>query len=160
MFITTDISVTLWILNQNKKGGKYHGRKQRNREHEILYMDLRTWTQNSVKNENKKKVVLKADQIERAAKIYHDWQCEGVDGRKYEVPELYRSVYIDEIEKQNWALTPSKYIEFVDHDLDIDYDKEMKRVQLEMMNILKQEKETQAMLESAFRGIGYGINED
>lgn len=30
LFITTDISVTLWILNQNKKGGMWHGRKQRN----------------------------------------------------------------------------------------------------------------------------------
>lgn len=28
LFITTDISVTLWILNQNKKGGMWHGRKQ------------------------------------------------------------------------------------------------------------------------------------
>lgn len=36
LFITTDISVTLWILNQNKKGGSYHGRNLRNREHEIL----------------------------------------------------------------------------------------------------------------------------
>ena len=36
LFITTDISVTLWILNQNKKGGNYHGRKLRNREYEIL----------------------------------------------------------------------------------------------------------------------------
>lgn len=32
LFITTDISVTLWILNQNKKGGMYHGRNLRNRE--------------------------------------------------------------------------------------------------------------------------------
>lgn len=37
LFITTDISVTLWILNQNKKGGKYHGRNLRNREHEMLH---------------------------------------------------------------------------------------------------------------------------
>ena len=43
VFITTDISVTLWILNQNKKGGNYHGRNQRNREYEILFMDLRLW---------------------------------------------------------------------------------------------------------------------
>ena len=26
---------------------------------------------------------------------------------------------------------PSKYIEFIDHDLDIDYDKEMQRIQKE-----------------------------
>ena len=40
LFITTDISVTLWILNQNKKGGKYHERMLRNREHEILFAKI------------------------------------------------------------------------------------------------------------------------
>ena len=65
LFITTDISVTLWILNQNKRGGAYHGRALRNREHEILFMDLRTWTENPVKGESKKKVRLTAKQIEK-----------------------------------------------------------------------------------------------
>lgn len=157
LFITTDISVTLWILNQNKKGGSYHGRNLRNREHEILFMDLRTWTENPVKGENKKKVLLDSTQIERAADIYHTWQSEGTDGSCYEVPELYRSVGIDEIEQNNWALTPSKYIEFIDHDLEIDYEKEMSRIQSEMQEVMKQEKKSQQMLEDAFRGIGYGI---
>mgnify|MGYP002337922299 CR=1 FL=1 len=121
LFITTDISVTLWILNQNKKGGKYHGRNLRNREHEILFMDLRQWTENAVKGESKKKVRLDTEQIEKAADIYHTWQCEGTDGAAYEMPELYRSVCINEIESKGWALTPSKYIEFIDHDLEIDY---------------------------------------
>lgn len=158
LFITTDISVTLWILNQNKKGGRYHGRNLRNREHEILFMDLRTWTENPVKGENKKKVLLKTDQIERAADIYHTWQSEGTDGSRYEAAELYRSVGIEEIEKNHWALTPSKYIEFIDHDLEIDYEKEMTRIQAEMQEVMKQEKKSQQMLENAFRGIGYGID--
>lgn len=158
LFITTDISVTLWILNQNKKGGKYHGRNLRNREHQILFMDLRQWTENPVKGENKKKVELKTDQIEHAAEIYHTWQSEGTDGTNYGIPELYRSVGIDEIEEKGWALTPSKYIEFIDHDLEIDYEKEMTRIQKEMHNVLKQEKESQQMLEDVFRGIGYGID--
>ena len=158
LFITTDISVTLWILNQNKKGGNYHGRTLRNREHEILFMDLRQWTENHVKGENKKKVRLITEQIERAADIYHTWQCEGTDGTNYEIPELYRSVDIAEIENKGWALTPSKYIEFVDHDLEIDYEKEMTRIQAEMQEVMKQEKKSQQMLEDAFRGIGYGID--
>lgn len=158
LFITTDISVTLWILNQNKKGGSYHGRNLRNREHEILFMDLRTWTENPVKGENKKKVLLKTDQIERAADIYHTWQSEGTDGSCYEAAELYRSVGIDEIEQNHWALTPSKYIAFIDHDLEIDYEKEMARIQAEMQAVMKQEKKSQQMLEEAFRGIGYGID--
>ena len=158
LFITTDISVTLWILNQNKKGGSYHGRNLRNREGEILFMDLRTWTENPVKNEGKKKVSLDDVQIQRAADVYHTWQTEGTDGMHYEVPELYRSVGIAEIERQGWSLVPSKYIEFVDHDLEIDFGAEMSRIQAEMRDILAQEKQSQKLLEDAFRGIGYGID--
>ncbi|WP_300685882.1 N-6 DNA methylase [Acutalibacter sp. 1XD8-36] len=73
LFITTDISVTIRILNQNKKGGEYHGRTLRNREHKILFMDLRTWTKNSVKDEGKKKVLLNNEQIQIAADICHTW---------------------------------------------------------------------------------------
>ena len=158
LFITTDISVTLWILNQNKKGGEYNGRNLRDRQGEILFVDLRQWTENKVKGENKKKIQLTHEQIQRAVDIYHTWQNEGIDGNNYEVPELYRSVNIEEIEENNWALTPSKYIEFIDRDLDIDFEKEMSRIQKEMSNLMKQEKETQRMLEEAFRGIGYEIN--
>ena len=168
LFITTDISVTLWILNQNKKGGEYHGRTLRNRENEILFMDLRTWTENPVKNEGKKKVFLSDEQIQRAADIYHTWQNEGTDGANYAIPELYRSVktrkWVDQdgneglsIEQQCWSLVPSKYIEFIDHDLDIDFNAEISRIQAEMRDVLAQEKQSQKMLEDAFRGIGYEL---
>lgn len=174
LFITTDISVTLWILNNNKKGGNYHNRIQRNREYEILFMDLRTWTDNPVKNENKKKVLLSSNksidtddikinvlgQIEKVTEIYHKWQSTEVDGSNYEVPELYRSVKIDEIKEKGWTLTPSKYIEFIDHDLDIDFDKEMKRIQSEMSEIIDKEEKSQKMLKEAFEEIGYGIEEN
>lgn len=73
------------------------------------------------------------------------------------MPELYRSVGMDEIEKQGWSLIPSKYIEFIDHDLEIDFPAEMARIQQEMHAVLAQEKQSQKMLEDAFRGIGYGI---
>ena len=120
-------------------------------------MDLRTWTENPVKGENKKKVRLETDQIERAAKIYHTWQNEGTDGTHYEVPELYRSVCMTEIKQNGWSLVPSKYIEFIDHDLEINFPAEMARIQKEMREVLAQEKQSQQMLEDAFKGIGYGI---
>ncbi|GJG36313.1 N-6 DNA methylase [Prevotella lacticifex] len=159
LFITTDISVTFWILNQNKRGGTYHGRQLRDRQHEILFMDLRRWTDNAVKGEQKKKVLLDEQQIHRVADLYHQWQSEGTDGQHFAEPELYRSVGIKEIEDNDWSLVPSKYIEFIDHDLEIDYPKEMARIQQEMKQLLKREKESQRMLEEAFKGIGYGIEE-
>ena len=157
LFITTDISVTFWILNQNKKGGKYHGRMLRNREHEILFMDLRQWTENPIKGEQKKKVQLITEQIQRVADIYHQWQKKGTEGKNFAVPELYRSVGIEEIRQNNWTLVPSKYIEFIDHDLEIDYPKEMARIQQEIRELMQREKESQKMLEEAFKGIGYEI---
>ena len=159
LFITTDISVTLWILNQNKRGGSYHGRQLRDRRNEILFMDLRRWTDNAVKGEQKKKVLLNEQQIQQVADLYHQWQSVGTDGQHFAEPELYRSVGIDEIKANDWSLVPSKYIEFIDHDLEIDYPKEMARIQQEMKQLLKREKESQRMLEEAFKGIGYGIEE-
>lgn len=176
LFITTPISVTLWILNQNKKGGSYHGRKLRNREHEVLFMDLRSWNKNSVKNEHYKKTFLDEKQINKVVEIYQRWQSEGINGKCYEEPEFYKSVitenkYIKKskdsiidipkdiltIENKDYTLIPSKYIDFIDHDLEIDYENEMKRIQNEMKNILEKEKESQKLLSDAFKGIGYGI---
>ena len=157
LFITTDISVTLWILNQNKNGRLYHERNLRDRHNEILFMDLRTWTENAVKSEGKKKYMLSPEQIQRAAEIYHTWQEEGTDGRNYSVPELYRSVHADEIASCDYSLVPSRYIEFMDRDMNIDFESEMLRIQNEMRGIMSEERESQNILEDAFGGIGYGI---
>ena len=155
LFITTDISVTMWILNMNKKGGTYHGRKLRNREKEILFMDLRQWTENPVKGEQKKKVLLKTDQIERAAEIYHKWQSEGTDGATYAVPELYKSVHFDEIKMNNFSLVPSRYIEFVDRDQSIDYEKVMSDAAEKVSEILARQEANRTALENAFAALGY-----
>ena len=155
LFITTDISVTLWILNQNKKGGMYHGRNLRNREYEILFMDLRQWTENPVKGEQKKKVVLKEDQINRATDIYFHWQAVGTDGTQYEEPELYRSVGIKEIEENDFSLVPSRYIEFVDRDSDIDYNKVLTETASAVSELLNRQKENDEKLRNALKQLGY-----
>lgn len=158
LFITTDISVTLWILNQNKKGGMWHGRKQRNREGEILFMDLRQWTENPVKGEQKKKVILKDNQIKRATEIYFKWQAEGTDGTNYAEPELYRSVRIDEadgIEANNFSLVPSRYIEFVDRDSAIDYHKVLTETASTVTDLLERQKKNDDMLRKALNRLGY-----
>ena len=175
MFYTTDISVTLWILNMNKGAGEVNGRKVRDRRGEILFMDLRTWNENVGvieidKGKSKKKTILTKDQIKRIKTIYNNWQS--VDTSLYvDVPELCKSVKTRKwfkengeeglsVERQGWVLTPSKYIDFIDHDLDIDYESEMTRIQNEMKAVLVKEKASQKMLVNAFRGIGYGIDED
>ena len=161
MFYTTDISVTLWILNMNKKAGIVNNKKLRDRSGEILFVDLRRWD-NQVeeividKGKKKKKTVLSDEQIAKVKQIYQDWQSED-RGNYLDIPELCQSAMSFEISEQNYSLAPSKYIEFVDHDLEIDYPAEMKRIQNEMREILEEEKKSQELLMNAFRGIGYEI---
>lgn len=164
MFYTTDISVTLWIVNMNKHARIVNGRNLRDRSGEILFVDLRTWNQNIEtytydKGKRKKKTVLTPEQIAEVKSIYNAWQ--EVDGSYEDVPELCKSVALEGkgcLRDKNFALAPSKYIEFIDHDLDIDYEQEMSRIQKEMRDVLISEKSSQVILEAAFEGIGYGIN--
>jgi len=155
LFYTTDISVTLWILNENKKGGVWHDRKQRNRENEILFMDLRQWTDNPVKKEQKKKVELKADQIKRASEIYFNWQCEGTDGTNYAEPEQYRSVGIKELEENKYSLVPSRYIEFVDRDSTIDYHQVLTNTATTVSDLLNRQQKNDKTLRNALKQLGY-----
>lgn len=172
MFYTTDISVTLWIVNMNKKAGTVNGRQVRDRRGEVLFMDLRTWDQNVEeividKGKKKKKTVLTPAQIADIKKVYNAWQS--VDTTLYaDVAEFCQSVKVLKkdkvrpedisIEDKDFSLAPSKYIEFIDHDLDIDYAKEMARIQDEMRLLMVSEELSQSMLKDAFRGIGYGID--
>lgn len=117
MFYSTDTSVTLWILNQNKKGGLRNGRQLRNRENEVLFVDLRTWNQNNstIKTDKSKKtfVVFNEEQIKAICDIYHGWQTY-TEMEPYDKPELYHAASIDEIEANGWSLVTSCYIKFVD----------------------------------------------
>lgn len=151
MFYSTDISVTLWIVNNNKKAREINGRKLRDRRGKVLFVDLRRWDKNIYE---KKYVMFDESQIANIKKMYTDWQT----GKGYaDVPELCKSATIDDIRTKDYSLAPSKYIEFIDRDLEIDYSVEMKRIQGEMRKIVKAEKQSQAMLTKAFKGIGYGI---
>ncbi|MBR5801521.1 MAG: N-6 DNA methylase, partial [Alistipes sp.] len=154
MFYSTDISVTLWILNNNKRGGMWHGRNLRNREKEILFVDLRTWSQNIYE---KKYVKLTEEQIADVCKIYFDWQTldTAETPAKYEVPELYRSVGFEEIKSKNFSLVPSRYIEFVDRDTELDYDTALNTAGEKVRELLASQSENNKKLVDAFKVLGY-----
>ncbi|MFC3561183.1 type I restriction-modification system subunit M [Pedobacter jamesrossensis] len=156
-FYTTDISVTLWILNKNKKSREFEVnggiKRYRNRENEILFMDLRKWGSEL----EKQFIELTSEDIAKVAQNYHNWQQ--LDGKtNYQnVPEYCYSARFEELQKNNFSLVPSKYIEFVDRDSSIDFDKEMKRIQKEFKVLLNEEKQSQDQLISAFKTLGYEL---
>jgi type I restriction enzyme M protein len=138
LFYTTDISVTLWILNKNKKeqtrsiGDKT--RHYRNREKEILFMDLR---QMGEPFEKKYTQFSDAD-IQKVTSTYHQWQTNGIEN----IPEFCHSASFDEV---------------VNRDENIDFDEKMQALQSEFTELLKAEKQSKMDLLKVFSELGYQI---
>jgi len=120
-----------------------------------LFIDLRQWTENIVKKEQEKKVELKADQIKKAAEIYFKWQSEGTDGSNYAEPELYRSVSLTELKENNYTLVPSRYIEFLDRDVKINYDQVLNETAITVSSLLKRQQKNDETLRNALKQLGY-----
>lgn len=157
LFYTTDIGVTLWILNKNKKARtvEQNGKivKYREREKEILFMDLRQFGSPY----EKKYTQLTPDDIKKVSTTYHNWQHEGFEQTYANVPEYCYSASFDEVESKGFSLVPSKYIEFVNRDENIDFDEKMQTLQTEFSDLLKQEEQSKQNLLSVFKGLGYEI---
>ena len=157
LFYTTDISVTLWILNKNKKARvvEENGevKRFRNREREILFMDLRQMGSPY----EKKYIELTEEDRAKVTSVYHAWQQEGYEETYQNVPEFCYSASFDEVAEKGFTLVPSRYIEFVNRDENIDFDTKMKSLQSELRDLLVAEEKSKADLLSVFKELGYEI---
>ena len=157
LFYTTDISVTLWILNKNKKARvvEQNGveKKYRDRTHQILFMDLRQMGSPY----EKKYIELTQEDRDKVTAVYHSWQQEGYESTYENVPEFCYSAGFDEVKEKGFTLVPSRYIEFINRDENIDFDTKMKQLQGELSELLVQEEQSKADLLSVFKELGYEI---
>lgn len=157
LFYTTDISVTLWILNKNKKARTVElnekVKKYRDRQKEILFMDLR---QIGIPFE-KKYVQFSDDDIKKITKTYHNWQQIDFEKTYQNTPEFCYSASLAEIEKKDFSLVPSKYIEFVNRDENIDFNEKMQSLQGDFSELLKMEEQSKKDLLNVFKKLGYEI---
>lgn len=163
MFYTTDISVTLWILNNNKKARSVQvndtQRDYRDREKEILFMDLR---QKGIPFE-KKFIQFSDEEVLDIAETYHKWQqkppspLKGECGGYKNIPEYCYSANLEEVRKKDYSLVPSKYIEFINRDENIDYEEKMEQLQQEFADLLKSEDQSKKDLLTVFKELGYEI---
>ncbi len=153
LFYTTDISVTLWILNKNKKEQSRSigdvTRKYRNREKEILFMDLRQIGEPF----EKKYTQFSDNDIKKVTSTYHLWQSAIIEN----IPEFCYSASIEEVTKKDFSLVPSKYVEFINRDENIDFDEKMQFLQTEFADLLRTEAHSKNDLLTVFKELGYEI---
>jgi type I restriction enzyme M protein len=158
MFYTTDISVTLWILNNNKKERTVtiNGveKNYRNREDETLFIDLRKV---GIPFE-KKYIQFSGDEIDKISSTYHNWQQTSFEDDYENIGEFCHSATIEDLRKKDYSLVPSKYIEFVNRDENINFDEKMITLQSEFSDLLKDEAQSKTELLNVFKELGYEID--
>lgn len=135
LFYTTDISVTLWIVNKNKKARvvMQNGKPKayRDRTNEILFMDLRQMGSPY----EKKYVELTEEDRAKVAATYHAWQSQNATEEYQNIDEYcysaktYTKDLTEEqiksgdksVEANNYSLVPSKYIKFIKQSCEISF---------------------------------------
>ena len=155
MFYTTDISVTIWIFNKNKNARKVYKNgnifEYRNRNNEILFMDLRQ------KGHPFEKKYIEFTQEDRNefVKTYHDWQSVNYMTKYKDIQSYCASIKKEQL--QDYSLLPSKYIQFDKESDDIDYEYEMKKAQENLRELFEEESISRKEVKKILEELGYGI---
>jgi type I restriction enzyme M protein len=103
LFYNTQIPACLWFLARNKTNGKF-----RNRTNEILFIDARELGSMI----SRKQKELTDNDIAKIADTYHNWRGKEWQVKYKDAAGFCKSANIQEIRKNNYILTPGRYIDF------------------------------------------------
>ncbi len=158
IFYTTGISVTVWILNKNKKA-RTEKRPDgdvtfRDRTDEILFMDLR-----QMGHPYEKKYIEFTDE-DRAVIVdrFKSWRLENYATSYEDITEFCYAAKKSEIAEKDYSLVPSRYIEFINRDESVGYEEKMAQLQGELKELLIQEQQSKQELLEVMKGLGYAID--
>lgn len=99
LFFNTQIPACLWFLSRNRTNHKF-----RNRSKEILFIDARNLGQ-MISRKNK---MLSNEDIAKISGTYHNWR--NINGAYEDVPGFCKAASLEEVEANNFVLTPGRYV--------------------------------------------------
>jgi type I restriction enzyme M protein len=119
LFYNTQIPACLWFLARNKTETS----KFRNRSNEILFIDAREL---GTMISRKQKELSEKD-IAKIASMYHNWRGKEFEKEYSDIAGFCKSASIQDVRKNNYILSPGRYIDFKDVEEDIvAFDEKMK----------------------------------
>ncbi|OFY94496.1 MAG: hypothetical protein A2309_08740 [Bacteroidetes bacterium RIFOXYB2_FULL_35_7] len=120
LFYNTQIPACLWFLARTKTNTKF-----RNRSNEILFIDAREL---GVMISRKQKELTDLD-IAKISETYHNWRSKDWKEKYKDVPGFCKSANVQEVRKNNYILTPGRYIDFKELVEDVEaFDDKMKQL--------------------------------
>ena len=148
LFYTTGIPVSLWILNNNKSTNSNY----RSRKNEVLFIDARNLGQMI----DRKTRELTQEDVSKIANVYHEWRTK--DGDYIDIAGFVKSETLEEIEKNNYVLTPGRYvgIEEVEDD-GISFEEKMTELTKTLSGQFKKSRELEEEIKKQLASIGFEV---
>jgi type I restriction enzyme M protein len=151
LFYNTQIPACLWFLSRNKEGNS----KLRNRNHEILFIDAREL--GTMKTRKQKE--LSEKDIAKIAHTYHNWRSKTDFETNYkDIAGFCKSANIQDVRKNNYILTPGRYIDFKEVAEDgIAFDDKMKMLSSTLSAQMQKANELDEAIKVNLEKIGFTI---
>ena len=137
LFFNTGIPACLWFLTKDKKNNSF-----RDRRGKTLFIDARKMGSMI----DRRHRTLNEEDIRKISSIYHAWRGEG--GEYNDVLGLCKSSDIEEIRKNNYVLTPGRYVGTEEEEED---DEEFQEKMQKLISELKQQMEEGARLDEEIK---------
>lgn len=133
LFFNVSLPVSLWFITKNKADGRFRSRKG-----ETLFIDAREiFTQIS-----RKQVEFSQEQIEKIAKTVRAWRGEEGAGEYKDIPGYCKSATLEEIRKNDYVLTPGRYVGVKEEEDDgVPFEEKMRKLTADLEEFFKQGRE-------------------
>lgn len=142
LFYSTGIPVSLWFLSNNKK-----------RKGKTLFIDAKDMGHMV----SRKLREFSDEDIKKIGEIYQSYE----DGTLEDKPGHWATVVTEEIAKQDYILTPGRYVGIEEEEADQEpFDEKMKRLTSELSDLFKQSNELELEIKKQLEKIGYEIKLD
>jgi type I restriction enzyme M protein len=148
LFYTTQIPVCLWFLSKDK-AARHHA-DQRNRQGETLFIDARQM--GSMIDRTHKE--LTTDDIGAITDTYHDWR-DGVNDYE-DVAGYCKSASLAEIDKNDFVLTPGRYVGIPEEEDDgIPFEEKMAGLSAALFAQMEEGKRLDGVIRGNLKVLGY-----
>jgi len=149
LFYNTQIPACLWFLSRNKTNGKF-----RNRSGHFLFIDARN--HGSMLSRSQKE--LSDEDISAIGEIYHNWRSKDWESKYQDVPGLCKSASLEEVRKNNFVLTPGRYIDFKEEEDDGEvFDDKMAKLTNELSGQMTKSLGLDMVIKENLKNLGYEL---
>lgn len=148
MFYSTGIPVSLWFVDMNKESPD-----ERSRKGETLFIDARELGEMVDRTHREFSI----EDIKKIADVYHAYR--GTNGQEYkDVAGFSKVAKLDEIQKNDYVLTPGRYVGLAEQEDDGEpYEEKMIRLTTELKEQFEESNRLEKQIKDVLKGLGYEI---